>query len=905
MRTALPSSVFRPCLLSASIVAVLTSALISNTALSQCTSSWPFSCCSDLNGDEFVDQADLAILMADWGCTGGCCVGDIDFDGSVGQSDLGIFLQDYNSTPSCTGPRPIPLVPWGTGALPISRRGVAFADYDADGWVDSIGRVYNGSTHERRLYWNDLGDSTPAWTQGCLLATLPQDINGYSGSAGDLNNDGYPDYVNEPRLEPNQPPLPIPNSFIFLVNAGCGARKDPNTTCGSANANFVSAADCLEMLDPLYGEEIETNCYGDLDGDGDCDLFLPGYKNAGQHGNFFLRNTGTEDPNCSSLSADCQQGNQPAIWGMVDETATANLGTIPKNDPNESDPRNRPEGAQVVDYDFDGDLDVFVQDTVHQNITVTAGEALFQRLHEGDSGIEPITVGTGSNPEEGLLLADLDMDGDFDLVRNLYNGGLIFNRSRGDGTFDISGPGGLVTFVEGHGHGVSAADWDNDGDLDLTAGGNWHRNTAAQGWSQQPAYPPFTFLFEQTRLPDLSDLLSALPCWADVDRDGDLDCAHTGFGADNNTIFYRNQLHNSVTGCEESTRRYVNVRPVRAVVDSNGPSLPRNFTENEWGAKVELLLRDDSSGLRRARFTSSAGGYLTQNEYPVQVGLPPDPNPDDPDEDLHFDVVVDFVKPLPEAYGAEGPWRIDWTVNEALADINLAALYADPSDPNTWGRPITVYRDGRVRYAGQLYDPIDPNTGDPNGISPARMYTLCGPLLLPESNGGELEAPTSAAVLAGVRFTKSANSPPVRVREFVLDGQLDPSTPGCDYNLVVIDITDPNSIVTIGGIKGATVAHNRRTFIPIAPDPNDPNAFVLPQASSTKTYEVRVRATEYRPIAITDSSGLQTPLGISVGRRLVVESSSGKNICTEPMELTDTPHTTPVTVRLSRVAVAP
>ncbi len=49
----------------------------------------------DLNGDGCVDQADLGILLADWGCTGGDCPGDCDGDGDTDQSDLGILLAHW------------------------------------------------------------------------------------------------------------------------------------------------------------------------------------------------------------------------------------------------------------------------------------------------------------------------------------------------------------------------------------------------------------------------------------------------------------------------------------------------------------------------------------------------------------------------------------------------------------------------------------------------------------------------------------------------------------------------------------------------------------------------------------------------------------------------------------------
>jgi hypothetical protein len=46
----------------------------------------------DLNGDGCVGHADLGILLADWGCTGGGCAGDCDGDGDTDHADLGLLL---------------------------------------------------------------------------------------------------------------------------------------------------------------------------------------------------------------------------------------------------------------------------------------------------------------------------------------------------------------------------------------------------------------------------------------------------------------------------------------------------------------------------------------------------------------------------------------------------------------------------------------------------------------------------------------------------------------------------------------------------------------------------------------------------------------------------------------------
>jgi hypothetical protein len=51
----------------------------------------------DLNNDGCVDLADLGILLADFGCTGGNCPGDVDGDGDTDLTDLGILLANWGS----------------------------------------------------------------------------------------------------------------------------------------------------------------------------------------------------------------------------------------------------------------------------------------------------------------------------------------------------------------------------------------------------------------------------------------------------------------------------------------------------------------------------------------------------------------------------------------------------------------------------------------------------------------------------------------------------------------------------------------------------------------------------------------------------------------------------------------
>ncbi|MBW7907169.1 MAG: hypothetical protein LC135_10410, partial [Phycisphaerae bacterium] len=479
--------------------------------------------------------------------------------------------------------------------------------------------------------------------------------------------------------------------------------------------------------------------------------------------------------------------------------------------------------------DRDGDGDLFYSQRIWQNNTTTPGDPSFTRLDENVTGVPEVS----QTKEEGTVLADLDMDGDLDLVQATWAGSSVRAvYSLGDGAFS-----GSIT-LDAYGYGVSAVDWDNDGDIDVTAGGYFWRNRSIE---TAGAYSGTSMCWVQ--IYNLDDatygrIEYALPSWLDADRDGDLDCARGAWGSGAPYIrFERNRLyHGGPCATCEPKKRYVNVRPVRAALAANGPNGIRDYTENESGALVELVLRNDPdpnlARLRRVQFTCTGSGYLNQNEYQPHFGLPPDPEPNDPNADLHFDVYVDFL-----TKGNEN-WRVDWTVNPQLADINLAELYADCNDVSTWGRPITVYRDGRVLFRGS-----DPNVfpADPNI---ARLYTLGGPLALPAPDSA-LPDPISANVFAGVRFNKEPNSPELRVREFIVDGQLDQTISGCAYNLVVLDMTDPNNPALLGGLKGYTFQDNRRTFIHVPPqDPNDPNdPFILPACDSTttRTYEVRAR----------------------------------------------------------------
>jgi hypothetical protein len=61
----------------------------------------PDACVGDLNGDGFVDGADLGVLLGLWGnCPSfGACAADLNGDGNVTGADLGMLLGAWGLCP--------------------------------------------------------------------------------------------------------------------------------------------------------------------------------------------------------------------------------------------------------------------------------------------------------------------------------------------------------------------------------------------------------------------------------------------------------------------------------------------------------------------------------------------------------------------------------------------------------------------------------------------------------------------------------------------------------------------------------------------------------------------------------------------------------------------------------------
>lgn len=277
--------------------------------------------------------------------------------------------------------------------------GGAWCDYDRDGDMDLVLMPYGDSTgtYDRvRLLRSDPSGFVD------VAHDLGMDIPGHGETAvwADFDADGWPDL-----FLPFYAHVPPYHSYLYL-NRRDGTFVDFTDEAG------VGMPGLSIYLRP------EGACAADWDGDGAIDLYCASH---------LFRNVGG------------------ARFHNV--AATAGL------------PVQFDEGAQFVDYDNDGDLDLCLR--------TSRGPTLYRT--EGDSLID-VSESLGIGPLDWLWgdrWTDIDLDGDPDFFFFDPERGLRLLLSNGDGTFledtsvaSLDLPGTLCAF----------ADFEGDGDPDIVVG---------------------------------------------------------------------------------------------------------------------------------------------------------------------------------------------------------------------------------------------------------------------------------------------------------------------------------------------------------------------------------------------------------------------------------------------------
>jgi hypothetical protein len=234
-------------------------------------------------------------------------------------------------------------------------------------------------------------------------------------AAGDFDNDGLTDLVF----------TRLGDTDILYKNLGNGTFS-PMT----AAAGFTTATRTNGVVS------------GDIDNDGDLDLYMTGAAGLGR--NFLYLNNG------SGVFTDVSAGNPASLMNGA--------------------PRNG-QGASFADYDNDGYLDLVTADW--GTPTATSQARLLRNLGAANPGMfQDVTVAAGINVYRNTTsfryaprFVDLDRDGHMDLTfaSDFHTSQLFWNN--GDGTFtDGTLPAGVGT--DFNGMGTTFADYDGDGDLD-------------------------------------------------------------------------------------------------------------------------------------------------------------------------------------------------------------------------------------------------------------------------------------------------------------------------------------------------------------------------------------------------------------------------------------------------------
>ena len=360
-------------------------------------------------------------------------------------------------------------------------RGSSWLDYDRDGDLDLFSV---GIQMPHALYRND-GDER--FHNAAAEVGLADRRGGWGASRADFDNDGDAD---------------------LYVTRDAWEGRASNSLYRNDSGKFIDIADRAGVAGPACSF---TATWGDYDLDGYLDLYVANgvVGDGGENNLYHNQKNGTfEDLAERAGVADPGKGIGSA-FGDYDADGFPDLYAVNIGQPNrlyhnggdgnfvdlaeEAGVLFPLEGGYVTfffDYDNDGVLDLFVAtmsglEGALNSMAAGLDNPLnrpFLYRNNGNGTFTDVTVEAGlgrSFSTMGIGMGDVNNDGFADIY--LANGGpemyflesntLLLNQ--GDGTFvDITEQAGVGNL--GKGHGVTFADFDGDGDLDLYAGLGGH-----------------------------------------------------------------------------------------------------------------------------------------------------------------------------------------------------------------------------------------------------------------------------------------------------------------------------------------------------------------------------------------------------------------------------------------------
>jgi hypothetical protein len=468
--------------------------------------------------------------------------------------------------------------------------GVAFYDYDNDGWLDIF--LVNGSRLEgfpagqapsSHLFKNNR-DGT--FTDVTAQAGLMHSGWGQGVCIGDYDNDGYEDLF-----------VTYFGKNVLYHNNGNGTFTDVTEKAGVGG----------------NGKRWNTGCaFVDYDRDGHLDLFVANYidlnlatapvpesgpclykgvmvacgppgLNGGK--NILYRNNGN-----GTFTDVTEQA------GILDANGTYGLGVL------------------TADFDNDGWPDIYVAND-------STASALYQNKKNGkfvDIAMEAgCALSADGKPQAGMGIsaADYDLDGNLDIVKTNFAGDTpSLYHNIGGATFeDATFAAGLGRHTQFLGWGCGFFDMDNDGWPDILIC-NGHVYPEVEQLKTEAGYPQQKLLYKNQRNGHFDDVsMQAGPgitvpvasrgcAFGDFDNDGDIDVVV-------NTVNDYPQL----LRCDAASgRNWIKVRTIGTKSNRSG-----------IGARLRCVTHppDEPKPHQQIDEVRSGGSYISQNDLRVHFGL--------------------------------------------------------------------------------------------------------------------------------------------------------------------------------------------------------------------------------------------------------------------------------------------
>jgi len=470
--------------------------------------------------------------------------------------------------------------------------GVAFLDYDNDGWTDAL--VLNGVRLQdgtRRVFAYPSGEAPVAhlyhneknvrFTDVSARAGLRASGWASSVCAGDYDNDGFLDLF-----------VTYYGGNVLYRNRGNGTFED------------VTARARL----PAGGTRWGSGCtFVDYDRDGRADLFVANYL-------VFDLATAAEagaGPNClwKGVPVNCGPRGLPADTNLLFHNEGAGtFADVSRASGVAAVTGRYSMTATAADFDGDGWLDIYVA-------CDSTASILFRNNHDGtfrdvavESGVAYSETGS-QQAGMGIALADVNGDGQLDLLKTHFADDVpALYRSLGKGLFEdvavASGVGAQNRYVE---WGVGLPDFDNDGRADLMyVTGNVYPEVEAILKQYPHRSPRIVFRnVDGAHFEDVSDRSgggasaahsSRGAAFGDVDNDGDVDVL----------VFNMNEPPSLLRNDQRTRRHWI------GVTLQGSPS-----DRAAIGATVKVI----GGGLVQARAALSQSSYYSHDDLRLHFGL--------------------------------------------------------------------------------------------------------------------------------------------------------------------------------------------------------------------------------------------------------------------------------------------